>query len=242
MPALGPRVGKEHEGAGNGRGRKLAQQAARIIGVEADIAARPRREHGEHLDDAILERFAPDNARLGMLIGLPQQVLATPKTDFEPQLMDGVRKQRAGLGEGGGIGGERQAWQQIAPQLPLAGAERPAAPATEAAQLTAPVILVPVILVPVILVHVPVSLPPAALLPAALPKGYCNEGTTEAAGTEAAGWPRPMRADPARPPGLSPGPPSGSTQGRSSPRRNRPHCRARARSGHRPRCGRRSAC
>src|SRR5262249_7759484 len=67
--------------------------------------------------------------------GLPDEVLAAAKADFEPHLTHVSGKKRARVGKGRGAGQDGKAWQQLAPESGLARAQRPPAPAPKAAHI-----------------------------------------------------------------------------------------------------------
>ncbi len=51
-------------------------------------------------DDAVLERLAADEADVGMVPGLPDQMLAAAEADLQPDLAHGLREERGQIGQG----------------------------------------------------------------------------------------------------------------------------------------------
>jgi hypothetical protein len=77
---------------------------------------------GQDFNHAVLEGLATKQPHLGMLLGLPEQVLAATKANFEPYLAYAGREQTARvcqLRRGTGNGNARQ---KITPEAGLARA------------------------------------------------------------------------------------------------------------------------
>lgn len=62
------------------------QEEAGVVGVHENVIEVIVLDRREHLYDAIFKRLGPDEANIRILPGLPEQMLASPKTDLEPDL------------------------------------------------------------------------------------------------------------------------------------------------------------
>lgn len=88
MPFLGPWIGKKNEGAIHAGLGQQAQERPAVVGVYSDIGQAFGVDGVQHLDDAILERLAADQADITVMSGLPDQMLAAAEADLQPDLVN----------------------------------------------------------------------------------------------------------------------------------------------------------
>ena len=93
-------------------------------------------DRAQRLHDAVLERLAADEADVGMLLGLPQQMLAAAETDLEPYVSTCAEQAVSGAG-GGVVRSRLRRGRTFTKQACLPRAELAAPPATERAQVGA---------------------------------------------------------------------------------------------------------
>ena len=84
MPFLGPWIGKKNEDAIHAGLGQQAQERPAVIGVYPDIGQAFGVDGVQHLDDAVLEWLAADQADFAVMSGLPDQVLAAAEADLQP--------------------------------------------------------------------------------------------------------------------------------------------------------------
>jgi len=104
MPFLGPWIGKQNEGAIHAGLGQQAQERPAVVGVDPDIGQAFGVDGAQHLDDAVLERLAADQADIGVMSRLPDQVLAAAEANLQPDFLNcrckhiGDALQRVGVG------------------------------------------------------------------------------------------------------------------------------------------------
>lgn len=139
MPALGPWIGEQDEDTSDAGGRQGPQQRAHVIGPQPYVVQSSLVDGGQHLDHTLLERLTADQADARVVTGLPYEMLATTKTDLEPNLF------AAPLENGNGkilrrciaqrVDIDSDAWKQIIKQLALVGGDLATTTPTEGAQI-----------------------------------------------------------------------------------------------------------
>jgi hypothetical protein len=77
---------------------------------------------GQDFNHAVLEGLATEKAHLGMLLGLPEEVLAATKANFEPYLTHAGREQTGRVCHLRRAAGNGNARQKLAPEAGLARA------------------------------------------------------------------------------------------------------------------------
>ena len=77
---------------------------------------------GQNFNHAVLEGLATENTHIGMLLGLPEQVLAAAKANFEPYLAYAGREQTGRVCQLRRAAGNGNARQKFAPEAGLARA------------------------------------------------------------------------------------------------------------------------
>ena len=84
MAGLGPRIGEQHEGAASERSGSAAI-TSRASSVNSRMLPTPRAlDMRQALGDAVEVGLAADQADIGMLLGLPDQMLARAEADLQP--------------------------------------------------------------------------------------------------------------------------------------------------------------
>ena len=130
VPRLGPRIGKQDEGA---RDRALGQpvdQQPGVVAEHADVGEAVALDVAEQLDDAVHERLAADQADVGVAARLPGEVLAAAEADLQPNRAHLAGEQRRRRERGVQRPGvDVDAGQQAVDPLALGRAKAPAAPA-----------------------------------------------------------------------------------------------------------------
>ncbi len=89
MPLFRPWVGEKHKGAGKARRGEPIEKRENIIGVDFYTSFKPARlqcGHGRHY--AVHVGLGADHADFGIVLSLPDQMLAGAEADFEPDFTD----------------------------------------------------------------------------------------------------------------------------------------------------------
>src|SRR5690349_21048084 len=123
MPLLRPWIRKKDEDPAEGCRRQPLEYGPSVVRTKADRREAVLIDSGQCLDHALLEGLTPDYADLGMVLGLPDEVLGASEPDLEPDLFHGRSKKRRRFRRRCRCRVQRQARQKIGPQLLLARTE-----------------------------------------------------------------------------------------------------------------------
>ena len=93
MPLLRPRVREQHEDAGDGLIGEPGEHVPRITNMDADRSEPCALDLAEQARHAVDKGLTADEADMRMMSGLPDEVLAGPKTDLEPDFGNRAREQ-----------------------------------------------------------------------------------------------------------------------------------------------------